>query len=115
MDDALRTVFVAGVLIAGDAGAADGEFRFSIAAGKFGEHCVKLEAGRAMAYRFDASAPVDFNVHHHRGKDVVYPVKREATRRLAATFRAKATDDYCLMWENKGAATVTVEGRVDRR
>lgn len=115
MDDALRTVCVAAALIAGDAGAAGGAFRFSIATGKFDEHCVKLEAGRAIAYRFEASGPVDFNVHHHRGKDVVYPVKREATRQLAATFRAESTDDYCLMWENKGAATVTVVGRVDRR
>lgn len=87
----------------------------SIAPGKFDEHCVKIEAGRAIAYRFDASTPVGFNIHYHRGKDVLYPVRCDATRRLASTFRAESTDDYCLMWENKGAAAVTVEGRVDRR
>lgn len=115
MDDALRTLLVAAALAAGDAAAADDAFRFSIASGKFDEHCMKIEAGRAIAYRFEASAPVDFNIHYHRGKDVLYPVKREATRQFASTFRAESTDEYCLMWENRGATAVTVEGRVDRR
>jgi hypothetical protein len=115
MDDALRTVLIAATLASGDAVAADGAFRFSIAPGKFDEHCLQIEAGRTIAYRFDASAPVDFNIHYHRGNDVIYPVKREATRQLASTFRAESTDDYCLMWENRGAVAATVEGRVDRR
>ncbi len=116
MDDALRTALMAAILMAGPAHAtAEQALRMSIAPGKFDEHCLKIEAGRAIAYRFEASAPVDFNIHYHRGKDVLYPVKREATRQFASTFRAESTDEYCLMWENKGAAAVTVEGRVDRR
>lgn len=115
MDDAFRTVLAAVLAaIAADVAAGDA-FRLTIGAGKFDEHCLKIEAGRAIAYRFDASAPVDFNIHYHRGKDVLYPVRRDATRRLASTFRAESTDDYCLMWENRGAAAVTVEGRVKRR
>jgi hypothetical protein len=115
MDDALRTVLIAATLAAGDAVAADDAFRLSIAPGKFDEHCLKIEAGRTIAYRFEASGPVDFNIHYHRGNDVLYPVKREATRQSASTFRAESTDDYCLMWENPNAVAVSVEGRVDRR
>ncbi len=116
MDDALRTALMAAILMAGQAHAtAEQTLRMSIAPGKFDEHCLTIEAGRAIAYRFEANAPVDFNIHYHRGKDVLYPVKREATRQFASTFRAESTGEYCLMWENKSAAAVTVEGRVDRR
>lgn len=115
MEDAIRTVLAAVLAaVAADAAAGDA-LRLTIDAGKFDEHCMRIEAGRAIAYRFEASAAVDFNIHYHRGKDVLYPVKRKATRQFASTFRAESTDEYCLMWENRGAAAVTVEGRVDRR
>jgi hypothetical protein len=115
MDDALRTVLAAVLAaIAADAAAGDA-FRLKIDAGKFDEHCLKIDAGRTIAYRFEADGAVDFNIHHHRGKDVLYPVKRAAARRIDATFRAESTDEYCLMWENRGAFAVTVDGRVERR
>lgn len=81
-----------------------------IAAGKFDEHCVKLAAGEVISYRFKSSAPLDFNIHHHRGNEVLYPVRHAQVRKLAGTFRAPAADDYCLMWENTGAQPVTVRG-----
>ena len=81
-----------------------------IAAGKFDEHCVKLAAGEVISYRFKGSAPLDFNIHHHRGNEVLYPVRHAQVRKLAGTFRAPAADDYCLMWENTGAQPVTVRG-----
>ena len=106
------TACFAGVLLASQtAGAVP--LSFAIAPGNFDEHCVKLEAGTEAKYRFDASAPVRFNIHHHRGKDVLYPVKREHIRKLEGRFRARAADDYCLMWENKGKQAVTVRGTVE--
>ncbi len=115
MGDSLRTVLAAALAaLAADAPAGDA-FRLTIDAGKFDERCMKIESGRAIAYRFEASAPVEFNIHHHRGKHVLYPVKREATRRFASTFRAESTDEYCLMWDNRGPFAVTVDGRVERR
>lgn len=115
MDDSLRTALaVVLAAIAGGSAAGDG-FRLTIGAGKFDEHCLKVEAGRTIAYRFEADGAVDFNIHHHRGKEVLYPVRRAATKSADATFQAESSDDYCLMWENKGTATVTVEGRVERR
>ena len=121
MDDSSRAVLslravLAAVLAAiAGASAAGDAFRLTIGAGKFDEHCLKIEAGRTIAYRFVTDGAVDFNIHHHRGKEVLYPVRRPATKGADATFRAESSDEYCLMWENQGAAAVTVEGRVDRR
>lgn len=115
MDDAIRAALVAAWLASAAHAAAGEPLRRSIAPGGFDEHCLKIEAGRAIAYRFEASAPVDFNIHHHRGKDVLYPVRRESTRQFASTFRAESTDEYCLMWENKGGVAATVEARIEWR
>lgn len=82
----------------------------AIAAGKFDERCVKLAEGEVITYRFKGSAPLDFNIHHHRGDDVLYPVRHAQVRKLAGRFRAPAADDYCLMWENKGAQPISVRG-----
>jgi hypothetical protein len=57
---------------------------------------------------------VDFNIHFHRGKDVVYPVKQPAVRAAEDTFRAPAAEDYCLMWEHADSGTASVEGMLER-
>lgn len=85
-----------------------------IAQGKFEEHCVKLAGGESLKYRFKADAPLAFNIHHHRGHEVLYPIKRDAVLRLSGKFMAPAADDYCLMWENKGAEAVRLRGVVER-
>ena len=90
--------------------AAAAPFDLLIAPGKSAEHCVKLAAGDAVKYRFETGAPLDFNIHHHRGKEVFYPVKREAVQQMQDQFRAQEADDYCLTWRNKGEQPVTVRG-----
>lgn len=89
-------------------------FAFEIAPGKFDEHCLTIDAGRTIRYRFDAAAAVDFNIHHHRGNDVLYPVKRDAIKQARGEFRAPAKDDYCLMWTNPGKAQLRVTGEIRR-
>lgn len=91
------------------------DFVFDIAPGKFDEHCLKIEAGEAIRWRFLATGVVDFNIHHHRGKDVLYPVRRERIERASGSFGARAADDYCLMWTNKGSAAIHVRGSVERK
>lgn len=112
----MNRVLVCLALAAVPAYATPGEDAYSLKlAGKsFDERCLKLTAGEAVRYRFDASAPVDFNIHYHRGKDVFYPVKQTGVRRADGTFRADAADDYCLMWEHAGGGTATVEGTLER-
>ena len=58
---------------------ADGAFahQATIAPKKFLEVCSKLKTGDAVAWRFNAATPTDFNIHYHVGKDVVYPENRK--------------------------------------
>jgi hypothetical protein len=95
--------------------AVDGAFARTVAAGGFDELCLPLTAGQRLRYRFRAEAPLDFNIHHHRGREVFYPVRATALREQPlADFTAPAADDYCLMWENRGAHPVRVDGEIAR-
>ena len=96
------------------AGASLGPFRLDVPARGFDEHCVQLAAGERVRYRYSATADVDFNIHYHRGKDVLYPVKVTATRSADALFTAPHADTYCLMWERRGDGAASVEGAVER-
>jgi hypothetical protein len=107
-------LFCLGLLLSASTAAAAETFAFDISTGKFDEHCLKIDAGKAIRYRFVATEPVDFNIHHHRGKEVLYPVRRDAIDGDDGEFRAPGADDYCLMWINKGGAPVRVTGEVGR-
>ena len=91
-----------------------GPYSFNLSGKAFDERCLKLAAGESIRYRFRASAPVDFNIHYHRGKEVIFPVKQSAVREATSTFRAESADDYCLMWEHTGTGAATVEGSIER-
>lgn len=110
-------VFTLAVASGASLAAAGGAGPFSrvIAPGGFEERCVRLQAGEAVVYCFTADGALDFNIHHHRGRDVFYPVRRPDVREAGpARFSAPAEDDYCLMWENRGSTPTRLEGRVDR-
>lgn len=94
--------------------AAFGPFRIDVPARGFEEHCVKLAAGESVRYRYTATAEVDFNIHHHRGNEVLYPVKSAGSRSADATFTASLADTYCLMWERKGEGAARIDGAVER-
>jgi hypothetical protein len=80
----------------------------------FAEECFKLPGGETIGYAFESSATMDFNIHFHRGKDVVYPVKVDAVRRADDRFTAPSAEEFCLMWTNGTAAMVTVKGALSR-
>lgn len=82
--------------------------------GAFDELCVHLGAGESVRYAFDADARLDFNIHWHRGNDVLYPVKRDGVARLGGRFTADASQIYCLMWTHRGRTDVSLRARVDR-
>ncbi len=93
---------------------ADGRFehRGSIAAGKFVELCGKLPAQLAVRWDFKAGAPLDFNVHYHVGKAVVFPFKRSAVATAKDTLVTPVEQDYCWMWSNKSATAATLSVRL---
>jgi hypothetical protein len=100
------------------AGAADrdgGPFSLVIKPGGFDERCLRLRAGEAIDFRFASDTRLDFNIHYHRDREVFYPVRQAAVREASTVrFVAPATDDYCLMWENRGGAPAKLEGQIDR-
>ena len=61
-----------------------------------------------MRWDFEASTPVDFNVHYHEGKDVVFPAELSAVASAKGTLNTKIEQDYCWMWSNKSAAAATL-------
>jgi hypothetical protein len=87
--------------------------KVELEAGKMHEECMRVEAGQRRRYSWKSSAPVDFNIHYHRGDEVFYPVKRERMRGDGGTFTAKSAEDYCWMWTAKDGAKV--EGRIEAK
>ena len=85
-------------------------FSTMLEAGKIHEECMRLGKGERRRYDWKADTAVDFNVHYHDGKEIFYPVKRDATRSGKGTFRAKIAQDYCWMWTAK--VRTKVEGKI---
>src|SRR5882672_2521019 len=69
-----------------------------IAPGSFEEMCFQLGAGEAVRYAFDADAALDFNVHWHRGNQLLFPVRSRAVARRGGIFASAMPQAYCLMW-----------------
>ena len=90
------------------------EHRFDIAPGKFAELCGKLEAGQAVRWSFESAAPLDFNIHYHVGKDVVYPAQMKQVAKAGDRLAVALAQDYCWMWTNKTAARATVSVQLQR-
>jgi hypothetical protein len=95
---------------------ADGRFshRGSVAAGKMIEVCGKLPAGTKVRWDFHAEMPVDFNVHYHIGKEVVFPAKLSAATTGSDTLETKVQQDYCWMWSNASTAPVPLTVELSR-
>jgi hypothetical protein len=95
-----------------DAGRYDGTM--VVEAGKFAEACGPLKQGQTIRWKFAANHPLDFNIHYHEGKKVVYPERRDAVASLEGELRVALDQDYCWMWENKGAARAEVRLSLNR-
>jgi hypothetical protein len=75
----------------------------------FYEACEKLTPGQQIEYSFEASLPVNFNIHYHSKADgIVYPVKEDTISSKSGGLTAEVQAVYCCMWSNKHAAPVTL-------
>jgi hypothetical protein len=89
----------------------DGRFerRVTVAPGKFAEVCGKLTRADAVAWRFDATGPLNFNIHYHEGKDVRFPERRDALSSASGRLPVALDQDYCWMWINKSGQAVDLQ------
>ena len=81
----------------------------SIAPKKFLEVCGKLKKGDGVAWQFKGTAPTDFNIHYHVGKDVSYPENRKEIAGADGLLSVLLDQDYCWMWTNRSAQSVDIE------
>ena len=84
--------------------------RLDIGAGKVAEECFSMAEGERIDYQFSATVAVDFNVHTHRGQEIVTPVDNRQTKSQSGTYAAPRREDYCMMWTNKSAVPALVTG-----
>ncbi len=83
--------------------------QLNIQPGKFSEVCGKLKKGNLIRWQFDSSASLDFNIHYHEGKEVIFPYKMNAIKSAKEEFLISRDQDYCWMWTNKSSEAVKLE------
>ena len=90
---------------------ANGRFEtlLSVAPGQLAEVCGTLAQGQSVAWSFSADKPVNFNIHYHVGKQVLYPTKQDGASQLDGSLEVSLDQDYCWMWTNQGAAAASVQ------
>jgi hypothetical protein len=64
------------------------------------ELCKRIRPDQKFTYSFESSGPVDFNVHYHRGEEVIYPVSEEKISTSKGYYSPKKENIFCLMWTN---------------
>jgi hypothetical protein len=87
---------------------------FEAAPGKLVEYCGNLEAGEKIEWHFEASAPVDFNIHHHVGETVHFAARQELVKASRGVLDAPGDQDYCWMWTNKSSAPASLDVALKR-
>jgi len=53
------------------------------------EDCMELLSGQILEYSFEASTPLNFNVHYHDDHDVVYGITKDGVSGDNGTFRCE--------------------------
>jgi len=80
-----------------------------LAPGAQSEHCLALAPGQVLDYRFTASRPLQFNVHYHVGREIVFPVPESELDAHAGKVTVDRPRNCCLMWVNRSQAPVHID------
>lgn len=89
------------------------DFELAAGPGEIKELCFESAAGDVLVYRFEASAPLAFNLHYHVGEEVFYPVPEHETAAEKGQYIVPADQAYCLMWTNNSAdVTATLSAQL---
>ena len=84
---------------------------------KIHEECMELLPGDVLSYSFNASGPVDFNIHFHEEENISYPVSRKKISSYEGKYSPAKEQMYCLMWTNvkKTAVQLTYAFKVEKK
>ncbi len=75
------------------------------------EECIRVNQNQTLEYVFEASKPLDFNLHHHIDSEVIYPISETGITSLNGAFNPEIRKAYCLMWTNNQAESVDLAYR----
>ncbi|MBD3307361.1 hypothetical protein GF339_13065 [candidate division KSB3 bacterium] len=82
----------------------EGEPQVRIQPSGIHEECLEIVPNQVVVYSFQTSRPVDFNIHYHRGEEVLYPVSEQNIASKDGEFmlgqEIEGPQGTCLMWEN---------------
>ena len=78
----------------------------SVAPGKFVEVCGRLDKWQSVAWSFKADLAMNFNIHYHEGKQVVFPAQQDAVADVHGKLDVSVSQDYCWMWTSKANAPI---------
>ena len=73
--------------------------RLAIAPYAAHEECVDLAIGDRLDYRFESSAPLDFDIRYSEANAVVAPIVRAHSTADSDIFEARVAAHYCLDWQ----------------
>jgi hypothetical protein len=76
------------------------------------EYCVTLKPGQLLSYSFQSSNELEFNIHYHDGKQVVFEKGPLNSNVIKDEFRASQKANYCWMWSNKTPKKQTLDYKV---
>ena len=122
----MKSLFLAAVfaVIGVSAGVSATEIRWSaadtadhtttIAPGKAAELCGQIEPRLPVDWRYSATGPLTFNIHRHSGDEVVYAMRSYLTREQNGKLSPTFSFEWCWMWSNETAETVTVQVNLKR-
>ena len=77
------------------------------------EECRIVSPNQELVYSFQAAMPVDFNLHYHHEKKVLYPVSKKRIFDLEGTFSPEEKYNYCLMWTNPHRRSVGIDHAIE--
>ena len=78
------------------------------------EQCADLAAGERLDYRYQSSAPLDFDIRYRDNDAVLSPIVREHSTGDSGIFEARVPARYCVHWQ-AGAAGAVIGYSVLRR
>ena len=88
-----------------------GPMNLALAPGAIKELCFESKQGDVVIYRFEASAPLDFNLHYHRDGAVRFALSESSVAQGEGQYYVPEDRRYCLMWTNRGRAAVALSYR----